>query len=147
MRDDSYVPSWLVDLALLAIVIGAAVLVFRDRVDDSAWEERWRALSPADRTRIAAAARSGTLLADPEEMELAAGYARRERRRRAPYAFRATFLGLFLGAALIIAGVAHDSAALLVVGAVVLLLTVIGLLRESQAADNLRETASRDTRH
>lgn len=137
-------PSWLVDLALLVIVVGAAVLVFRDRVDESDWEERWRALTPADRTRIAAAARHGNLLADPEEIDLAAGYARRQRRRRAPYTFRSTFFGLFLGAALLIAGLIHGSVVLPILGAVILAATGLGLRRGSAADDNLREAASRD---
>jgi ferric-dicitrate binding protein FerR (iron transport regulator) len=137
------VPSWLVDLALLAIVIGAAVLVFRDRVDDSAWEERWRALSPADRTRIAAAARSGTLLADPEEIELAAGYARRKSRRDSPYLLRLVATAL-AGVALLVVGLIHGSVILLAFGAIILLGTLLGFRREFLLALDLHETASRD---
>jgi len=139
------VPSWLVDLALLAILVGAVVFMLRDNVDDSAWEERWRGLSPEDRTRIAAAARRGALLSDPEEIELAAAYARRRRRERAPHTLRVAIAGL-LGAALLIAGLVHDSTVLLIFGAIFLLSAAISLGRESQVAHNLRETASRDRR-
>jgi hypothetical protein len=137
------VPSWLVDIALLVIVVGAAVLVFRDRVDESAWEERWRTLTPADRTRIAAAARRGALLADPEEIDLAAGYARRQRRRRGPYTLRLVIV-VVVGVALLIAGLVHDSTVLLIFGAIFLLGSAWGFRRESLNSHNLRETASRD---
>jgi hypothetical protein len=37
-------------------------MVWRTEGDDPLWQERWRALPPPDRARIAAAARSGSLL-------------------------------------------------------------------------------------
>jgi hypothetical protein len=50
-------------LVVVIAVIGFVALVRVGKDDDPAWEERWRALSPAERTRIAAAARSGALIA------------------------------------------------------------------------------------
>lgn len=138
-------PSWLVDLALVVIVIGAVVLVFRDRVDDSAWEERWQALDAADRSRIAAAVRRGGLLADPEEIDLAAGYARRELRRNSPGTLRLAVLVL-LSAALIITGSARDSGVLLVFGGIFLFGVLWQFRTELQNDPNLREAASRGQR-
>jgi hypothetical protein len=57
------------DIAIALIVLGAFVAVWRAEGDDPVWRERWRALSPADRNRIARAAR----------------YARRSRRRTLPH--------------------------------------------------------------
>lgn len=54
---------------------------FRGGADSPNWELRWRSLEPAERDRLATAARSGTKLDDPEEAELAAGFNRRRRRR------------------------------------------------------------------
>jgi len=93
----------LVDIALALIVLFAFLLVWRKEGDDPVWQERWRALSPADRTRIARAARSGALLSSQEEIELAAGYARRDQRRRLPYTLM-TGIRLPLGIALLAGG-------------------------------------------
>jgi hypothetical protein len=69
----------------VALVTVASVLprAFGTGDDVANWELRWRCLPPADRARIAAAVRSNATLADPEEAELAAGFRRREDRRRA----------------------------------------------------------------
>jgi hypothetical protein len=83
--------------------------------DDPEWLERWKTLSPAERTRIAAATRSGALLASHEEIELAAGFARRDRRRLSPWTL-ANVIRLLLGIALIAGGLAADSIILLVFG-------------------------------
>jgi hypothetical protein len=104
---------------ILVVVIAAIAFVALVRIgkdtDDPVWEERWRALSPAERTRIAAATRSGDLLASPEEIELAAGFARRDRRRLSPRTL-ANAIRLLLGIALIAGGLAADSIILLAFG-------------------------------
>jgi hypothetical protein len=53
------VPVWLPDLLITLVLVAAFVHAFRIKDDDPVWDERWDALSPADRTRIARAARSG----------------------------------------------------------------------------------------
>jgi len=74
--------SSLVVFALAAVLL--ATLVIMSRIEkDKGWKKRWHKLSRADRTRIGAAARSGALLADPEEAELAAKLPRYERTDRA----------------------------------------------------------------
>jgi hypothetical protein len=82
MRDDSAV-----DVILLIVWLGALVVTlsgaFRRGVDSSSWELRWEILDAAERTRISTAARAGTKLDRPEEVELAAGLRRRDRRRHA----------------------------------------------------------------
>jgi hypothetical protein len=67
-------------LAVAAIFVGLIVALAMDRGSDPLWEQRWRDLGGADRKRIEAAVRSGALLADPEEIEIAAGLARRKGR-------------------------------------------------------------------
>jgi hypothetical protein len=52
------------DIALALIVLFAFLLAWRTEGTDPIWQERRRAISPAARSRIAAAARSGGLLAD-----------------------------------------------------------------------------------
>lgn len=86
MRDDSRVISAL-------IILGLTVLV--DTVDfaeaflsshrDPTWETRWRALDPADSAWLAMMAGSRDWIAtltDPEEIALAKGFRRHERRHR-----------------------------------------------------------------
>ena len=110
------------DIFLLIVTVPVLVstlsTAFRDGADSSTWELRWRSLEPADRVRIANAARSGTELDDPEEAELAAGFNRRRQRRSSfvegTFAFivvAATALSVaglgrgFTGLALAIAGI------------------------------------------
>jgi hypothetical protein len=131
------------DIALALIVLGAFVLVWRTGGDDPAWQERWRALSPADRTRIARAARNGSLLASQEEIELAAGYARRDRRRRVPYSLLGS-VRFPLGVALIVGGVVADAIILIVFGAVFLLGGLWALVQDHRISRAERETIVRD---
>jgi hypothetical protein len=137
--------SWFVEIALIVILLGAFVLAYRIKDDDPAWEERWRALSPADRARIALAARTGALLASEEEIELAAGFARRDRRRRAPYA-AIYAIRVPLGLALIAGGLVADSVFLLIAGIVFLLGGLWALRSGSRIARAERDTISR-SRH
>jgi hypothetical protein len=95
-------------------------MFWRVERDDPAWAERWRALSPAERARIAGAARSGALLASQEEIELAAGFARRDRRRRTPYTLR-LMATIPIGGLLIVGGILANSIALMALGIVFLL--------------------------
>jgi len=131
------------DIAIALILLGAFVLVWRTEGDDPIWEERWRALSPADRSRIARAARSGDLLASEEEIELAAGYARRDRRRQLPYAL-ALGIRLPLGIALIAGGLLADSGVFIVFGVLFAIAGLWGLASGFRLRRGLLETISRD---
>lgn len=142
MIDPSAVLHSVQDIAIALILVVALVLAYRVKDDDQAWEERWHALSPADRTRIAAAARSGALLAEPEEIELAAGFARRDRRRRGPYNLLAT-VRLPLGAALVAGGLVADSALFIIGGGVFLLAGLWGLRSSVRISRAERETIDR----
>jgi hypothetical protein len=124
-------------------VLAAFVMVWRNEGDDPIWEERWRALSAADQARIAAAARSGSLLASEEEIELAAGFARRDRRRNLPNRLIAS-VRLPLGVALIAGGIVADSALFLVFGVIFVIGGFWSLGRNHRIARNLRETIGRD---
>ncbi|HEY2054803.1 MAG TPA: hypothetical protein VGH14_12795 [Solirubrobacterales bacterium] len=130
-------------IAIALIVLGAVIVVWRTRDDDPIWQERWSALSPADRTRIAAAARDGSLLASDEEIELAAGYARRDQRRQLPYTLMLA-IRLPLGIALIAGGLLADSSVLVVFGAFFSLAGLWSLSGDLRIRRGLRETMSRD---
>jgi hypothetical protein len=129
-------------VAVAAIFIGLLVVLSQDRDGDPLWEQRWRDLGPADRKRIEAAVSSGALLADPEEIEIAAGVARRNR----------TFVGFIdlvsaivcgLGVALITAGLIADTPILIVFGCLFLLRGLWALVTELRIGHNLREVISR----
>jgi Flp pilus assembly protein TadB len=134
-----YLPHALV----LAAVLVAFYLGNRRRPEDASWEARWNELPAEDRIRLAAAARSGALLAEPEEMSLAAGFARRERRRRAPGALLAS-LDLPIAAILILGGLVTGIALFLIAGIFFLLLALWRLIRHRRVSRGLRETISRD---
>ena len=100
---------------VLGIVVLASVLTIRDAWQASAgdpnWELRWGALGADDRGRLAVAGLSDTstaALVDPEERELAEGFGRHERKRRA-YLDLLFLAALTLVAALMLAGVASSS--------------------------------------
>jgi hypothetical protein len=131
------------DIAIALIVLGAFVLVWRTEGDDPIWQARWAALSPADRSRIAAAARSGKLLTSQDEIELAAGYARRDRERQLPFTLMQA-IRLPLGIALIGGGLLADSVVFLVFGALFTLAGLFALSRGFRVRRALRETISRD---
>ncbi len=59
-------------VAVAAIFIGLLVVLSQNRDSDPLWEQRWRDLGAADRKRIEAAVSSGALLADQDEIEIAA---------------------------------------------------------------------------
>jgi hypothetical protein len=75
----------LLAVTLLGFIFAAAA-AFRSGADNLGWELRWQGLDAGDLARISTAARSRdwrSSLTDPEELELAAGLRRRDRRRRA----------------------------------------------------------------
>ena len=136
----------LVDIAIAVIFLAAVVAVWKVGGDvDPTWEERWRALSPADRARISDAARSGSLLASEEEIELAAGFARRDRRRRGPYTFLYA-VRIPIGLVLIAGGLVAHSLLFLLFGAAFLLAGLWSLRRTFQISRAEREAISRDRR-
>jgi hypothetical protein len=129
-------------VAVAAIFVGLLVVLSQDRDSDPLWEQRWRDLGPADRKRIEAAVNSGALLADPEEIEIAAGLARKKR----------PLVGFFdlalaivcgLGVALIVAGLIADTPFLVVFGCLFLLRGLWALVTELRIGRNLREVISR----
>jgi hypothetical protein len=133
------------DIAVALIVVGAFVLVWRNEGDDPAWQARWGALSPTERYRIETAARSGGLLASQEEIELAAGYARRTRRRRRPSRLISAF-DVPIGIVLILGGLVTHVLLFSAFGALFLLIGLYRLRRSHRINRGLRETISRDRR-
>jgi hypothetical protein len=129
-------------VAVALILLGATVAMFRIGNNDPDWEERWRDLDPSDRTRIKAAVRSGALLADPGEIELAAGLARRSR-GEIEFGDIAAVILAGVGVALIVAGLAADLLVPIVFGGLFLLVGLFGLRTELQLGRNLREVISR----
>jgi hypothetical protein len=133
---------YLPHLAVALIVVGAFVLVWRAEGDDPVWVMRWNGLSPTERARIAGAARSGSLLASEEEIELAAGFARRDLRRRRPARLIAA-IDVPIGAALILGGLVTGVLLFSAFGAVFFLLGLFRLYRAHQVARGLRDTIAR----
>lgn len=137
---------YLPHIVVALLVLGAFVMVWRAEGDDPVWAARWDGLSPTERARIAAAARSGSLLASEEEIELAAGFARRDHRRRRPARLIAA-LDVPVGAVLILGGLVTGVALFTVFGALLLLLGLFRLYRAHQVGRGLRETISRARRY
>jgi hypothetical protein len=137
---------YLPHILIAAIVLAAFVMVWRTEGDDPLWKERWRALSPAEQARIASAARSGSLLASEEEIELAAGFARRDRRRRRPTRLIAA-IDVPIGAVLILGGLVADAGVFIAFGGLFLVLGLVRLYRARQVGRGLRETIARARHH
>jgi hypothetical protein len=129
-------------VAVALILLGATVAVFRIGNSDPDWEERWRDLDPSDRTRIKTSVESGALLADPEEIALAAGLARRSR-SGVEFGDIAAVIVAGLGVALIVAGLAADLLVFVIFGGLFLLVGLFGLRTELQLGRNLRDVISR----
>jgi hypothetical protein len=93
----------------VALLIGAfeAFEAFWEARDDPTWATRWESLDPAERSWLAVMATSrswlGTLT-DPEEIKLAKGCRRRERRYRLNYDL-AAWPVLLVALALVLTGV------------------------------------------
>lgn len=129
-------------VAVAAIFVGLLVVLSQDRDADPLWEQRWRDLGPADRKRIEAAVISGALLADPEEIEIAAGLAHKKR-ALVGFIDLASAIISGLGVALIVAGMIADTLILVVFGALFLLRGLWAFVTEIRIGRNLREVISR----
>jgi hypothetical protein len=129
---------------LMAFCLVAAVRnAFWRGVDDPRWEERWRQLNPADRTRIAAATRPRTSrieLDGPEEAELAKGFFRRDRRRCA-YIELPAFIILTTLAALWLASPLSNDTFFLVFFPLLLANLLWQRIRERQLNGEIREVS------
>jgi hypothetical protein len=134
---------YLPHIAVALVVLAAFVMVWRAEGDDPTWQLRWAALPPDERVRLAAAARSGSLLGSQEEIELAAGFARRDRRRRRPARLIAA-IDVPVGAVLTLGGLVTHVAVFSVFGALVLVLGLFRLRRARRVGRGLRETIARD---
>jgi Flp pilus assembly protein TadB len=130
------------EISIALIVLGAFVAVWRREGDDPLWLARWNGLSVAERARIAAAARSGELLPSQDEVELAAGFARRDRRRRRPSRLIAA-IDAPVGLVVLLGGIVVGSGVFIVFGALILGFALIRLARARRVNRRLRETISR----
>jgi hypothetical protein len=124
-------------IALLLVLFVSADAAVRPGPDSPNWELRWRGLDADDRVRISTAARSakGASLTDPEETELAAGFRRRDRRRRAYVDFAVL---PFLLAAIVFADVG-----LLSTGVVGLALALYGVFNGLWSSLRVREMSGK----
>jgi Flp pilus assembly protein TadB len=129
-------------VAIALIAIGAAVVFFQVGDDDPEWTQRWQALEPAERKRIRQAVRTGALLADPEETELAAGLARRERGTDRFNAVAPLIL-VGLGIAVIVAGLIANLLYVIILGVVFVLRGAWSVRRGLQTDSHNREAISR----
>jgi hypothetical protein len=136
---------YLPHIAIALIVLAAFATVWRAEGDDPLWLARWDALTPEERIRLARAARSGTLLPSQEEIELAAGFARRDRRRRRPGRLIAS-LDVPAGAAILLGGLVSGIFVFSAFGFLILGLGLLRLLRARRVSRGLRETIARDHR-
>jgi hypothetical protein len=137
------VPHWLPDAFIVAVILVAFAIAYRVKDDDPEWLARWQALTPADRSRIAAAARSGSLLASQEEIELAAGYAERDRRRRGPFTL-IDAIRIPLGIALIAGGLVADSTIFIVFGVIFIVAGIWAAGGSHRISHAERETIGRN---
>ena len=95
--------------AVIALLMGAAEALeaFWGAPADPTWAARWESLDPAERSWLAVMATSRSwleTLTDPEEIKLAKGCRRRERRHRLNYDLAALPV-LLVAVALVLAGV------------------------------------------
>jgi Flp pilus assembly protein TadB len=132
----------LIEIAIALLVLGAFAAVWRRESDDPLWLARWSGLSPAERARISKAARDGELLASQEEIELAAGFARRDRRRRRPSRLIAA-IDAPVGLVVLLGGIVVGSGVFVAFGVLILGFALIRLARARRVNRGLRETISR----
>jgi hypothetical protein len=139
-----------VDIFLVSATVFAAVVgvwnAWRVGGDDPLWDLRWRALGADDRARLAAAALPGgkaSSLEDPEERQLAEGFGRRERRRRA-YLDLAVLVVLGFSSALLLAGIVGPGLFGLVLGVYAVLRGSAESLRDRRIKSRVTRAAAQD---
>jgi hypothetical protein len=135
MREDSRV---ILAIALLGVTVLVDVIEFVDTfwrsAPDPTWETRWRALDPAESTWLAVMATSRnwlSTLTDPEEVALAKGF-RRHERRRLVYFDLASLPFLAAAVALSVIGLMNPSVVGLVFSTFLLLRSIPVYLRGRQ---------------
>jgi Flp pilus assembly protein TadB len=132
-------------LSFLGVILLVDVAEFVDAflwsASDPAWKTRWRALDPAESAWLAEMTRSrawiGTLT-DPEEVDLAKGFYRQERRFRVYFDLAALPFMVAAGV-LALAGLLPISALGLVAGAFALIRGFALYLRERQIQKTYRQ--------
>jgi hypothetical protein len=108
--------------------------------DGPLWEVRWLGLDASSRARFVTAVYSRDALAalsDPEEIELVAGYRRRQTRRRA-YVELAAAPFLIIGAALALTGLLAGSSVIFILTLYTLFVGLWAYLRDRQMNGTLR---------
>jgi hypothetical protein len=130
------------DIALALIVLGAFVLAWRAEGDDPIWGNAGAPSPPPTEPASPPRPAPGTPRIR-EEIELAAGYARRTRRRNRPYALIYA-IRVPLGIALLAGGLIADSVLFIAFGVIFLLGGAWALIKGRQESGALRETISRD---
>jgi hypothetical protein len=135
MRDDSRVLQGLIFLVLIVLIDVADFSdAFRSARRDPTWETRWRALDPSQSSWLAVMAGSRDWLAtltDPEEIALARGFRRHERRYRL-YVDLAVLPFMIAAGVLAMAGLLPAGALGLVASTFILLRGLVVYLRERQ---------------
>jgi hypothetical protein len=129
------------DLLLIGVTVFIGIMsvstALRQGADDPNWELRWRALDPSYRDWLAAMTTDPSwmsTLSDPEEVELAKGFHRRERRGLAYYDMAASVIAALV-VALTLSGMTHLSVAGIALG----LLAVIRFAVESWHQRQIRQ--------
>lgn len=137
-----------VEYFLIAVTVLVAVQTIRDAwrtgPENPSWDLRWRALDPGDQSRLAVAglSRSTTAaLVDADEREMAEGFARRDRRRRA-YLDLVLLAALALTSALMLAGATDHRTFGLVLGAFALVRWPLDSLRDRQIKRGLKPASA-----
>jgi hypothetical protein len=142
MREDSRV---ILAIVLLGVTVLVDVIEFVDSfwrlAPDPTWETRWRALDPAESAWLAMMATSRDWLAtlsDPEEIALAKGF-RRHERRRLVYFDLASLPLLSALVALSLIGLVNPSIVGLIFSTFLLLRGVPIYLRQRQVRKNYQQ--------
>ena len=127
------------ELLLFAVIFLATFpLIYRylQAQQDPQWEERWKQVPQLQREQIAAAVRRGEAPQDPEEAELAAGYARQQRASAAIFS-SGRVAHLVLAAFFLLIGIVGGSPLVLVLALFLLSFFIWVAYRERIAKRNL----------
>ncbi len=146
MREDSRVDIFLICVTILSSV-AALQVAFWGGADNPTWELRWRGLDPGNRDWLAAMTTSRTWMAtltDPDEIELAKGFGRRERRRHSYFDLVAVAL-LIVGVALTLAGLLPLSACTLGLACYVVIRGAVEAWRNRQIRSRVAGANDPDT--